>query len=149
MYTGKPLKIFTRLAHNRSGSTASDTTWQKPLVIFEGLKCKGLSDSDVDAASAMEKSLRKLGTRVHWQEDVDFLEKKQLVELFADQVGKHLPVIEPTTYIELEMACLVVCQRIPRVCSAEESAKFGGHLNLFYGYMKHCIDRYVHATLVY
>ncbi|KAM3552944.1 hypothetical protein MY1884_006931 [Beauveria asiatica] len=135
--------------HGECTVVVSDTTWQKPLVIFEGLKCKGLSESGVDTASAMEKSLRKLGTRVHWQEDVDFLEKKQLIELFENQVGKRLPVTERTTYIELEMACLVVCQRILTMFTAEESAKFEGDLNLFYGYMKHCIDRYMHATLVY
>ncbi|TQW02595.1 polyketide synthase [Cordyceps javanica] len=127
----------------------SDNTWAKPLVIFEGLKCKRLNDADMDTASATEKSLRKLGTSLYWKEDLDFLSKEKLLELFDEDIGRHLPVTEKQTYIELEIACLIICQRVLRECPKLDSEILDYNLNLFHSYMQHCIDRYRNNELPY
>ncbi len=127
----------------------SDTTWQKPLVIFKGLKCKKLEDLNMDSTSSTEKSLRRLGTVLHWQEDATFLDNERTLELFADQVGKYLTVPDRKTYIELEMASLIICKRALKECSAEESEKFQFDFKMFYDYMQHCLHRYRDGKLPY
>ncbi|OAQ57609.1 polyketide synthase [Pochonia chlamydosporia 170] len=123
-------------------AVVSDDTWQKPLVIFERIKGKRLSADTSDALSAKDLSLRKIGTFFHWKEDLHLTDRKQLQELCSKQTAGEFHVIDRKIYIELEMACLIICQRVLKECSKEESDKFAWNFKLFYDYMQHCIVLY-------
>lgn len=129
-------------------AVVSEETWQKPLVIFEGIKGKRLSDAGA-GDDATERSLRKIGTIFHWQEDLDLLNNQQLLELRSSQVQPQLPVVDRQMLIELEMACLIICRRVLKECSIEESSSFTWNLKLFYDYMQYCVDRYKEGKLPY
>ncbi|KAJ4859547.1 KR domain-containing protein [Trichoderma breve] len=84
----------------------------------------------IASASATTKSIKKLGACTHWGPDIE--------ELTAD---------EYETIYDLELACLIICKRVLRKFTAEDSKTFAPHHRLFYEYMQHQYDLAVEGKL--
>ncbi|KAI1395028.1 putative polyketide synthase [Hypoxylon fuscum] len=124
------------LGHGDGESTivVSDEAWSKPLVIFEGLKGKKLTQIDNEVSDV---SMRKLGTYFHWQQDLALLEPAQVRDFCMKTVGS-LGQVDRKILIEVEMACFIVIKRVLQQCSVAEADKFAWNFKLFHEYMQHC-----------
>ena len=88
------------------GSTivVSNEQWDRPLVIFEDIKCKKYN-TPTTGGPVKDMSLRKIGTYIHWQEDLSMLDRQQMKDLCAQAVG-DVGHVGREVLIDIEMACM-------------------------------------------
>ncbi|UKZ52811.1 hypothetical protein TrVGV298_006598 [Trichoderma virens] len=127
---------------------ASDGNWEEPLVIFEGCRVITLETmtEGIASASASTKSIKKLGACTHWGPDIEELTADGL-KAFLSPFAQIYPDPEYETIYDLELGCLIICKRVLRKFTAEDSKTFAPHHRLFYEYMQHQYDLAVEGKL--
>ncbi|UKZ78608.1 hypothetical protein TrVFT333_006354 [Trichoderma virens FT-333] len=127
---------------------ASDGNWEEPLVVFEGCRVITLETmtEGIASASASTKSIKKLGACTHWGPDIEELTADGL-RAFLSPFAQIYPDPEYETIYDLELACLIICKRVLRKFTAEDSKTFAPHHRLFYEYMQHQYDLAVEGKL--
>lgn len=145
--TGYATSEITGFDEGESMVVMSNEQWDKPLVIFEGIKGKKLSASDT-GSTANDMSLRKIGTYFHWQEDLSLLERQQIRDLCAKAVGDESHDGRELL-VEIEIASIIFIKRVLHECSAEEAEKFAWNFKLYYDYMQHCYNLGKAGKLLY
>ncbi|OBT66706.1 Type I Iterative Polyketide synthase (PKS) [Pseudogymnoascus sp. 23342-1-I1] len=113
----------------------SDAEWEKPLVIFEGVKSTSLSGPSEGAAASLV-NLRKLASFLEWKEDVSMLDAATIRDMCAKQVG-DIGQVDPNIHIELELASFIYMKRVLKAFTSEEAKAFPNHLRLLYEFMEH------------
>ncbi|KAM7215806.1 polyketide synthase [Rhypophila decipiens] len=116
----------------------SSERFEKPLVIFEGVKSSMLSTQASGEAASLV-SLRKLTSGFKWQEDVTLLEPVQIKALCDVAVGDKGRV-DGRIIEELEIACLIYIKRVMKECPREEAEKYAWNFKLFWEYMERCYE---------
>lgn len=107
--------------------------WDKPLVIFEGIQCAIMSDTNQgDAVST--QGLRKLATVLEWQPDVSALSRDQ-IEAICREGASHVVNHDREHLVEAEMACLIFAKRVVQGISLEESESLPWNFKLYYDYL--------------
>ncbi|GJC84774.1 highly reducing polyketide synthase azaB [Colletotrichum liriopes] len=124
-----------------------DEQWNKPLVVFEGIKSATLASSITDNAADMLK-LRKLTSVFHWQQDLSLLGPREVRKLCAGKVG-DLGQVSRKILEELEIACLIYVKRVMKECPPEEAASFAWNFKLYWEYMKRCYEMGQRGELCY
>lgn len=127
---------------------ASDGDWEEPLVVFEGCRVITLETmtEGIASASATTKSIKKLGACTHWGPDIEELTADGL-KAFLSPFAELYPDPEYETIYDLELACLIICKRVLRKFTTEDSKSFAPHHRLFYEYMQHQYDLAVEGKL--
>ncbi|KAL1634456.1 Type I Iterative PKS [Diplodia intermedia] len=116
---------------------ASDSRWEKPMVIIEGCRIISLENMTGGmAAEASTKSLRKLGAHPEWGVDIESL-PLATARVFFGEYGKAIPDADQKTIHDLEFASFVFCKRMLRRFTVADADGFSPHHRLFYQYMQH------------
>ncbi len=112
----------------------SDSTWMKPLVIAENVRCTALSTSNEGNAVGDAPS-RNLAASMTWMEDVEKLDAKETVAILSEKLGRF-DKVSTKVVEELEVAAWLYMKRALETCSAEEAQGFGSHLKAYWDYMQ-------------
>ncbi|OJD32113.1 polyketide synthase [Diplodia corticola] len=116
---------------------ASDSQWEKPMVIIEGCRIISLENmTDGMASEANTKSLRKLGAHPEWGMDIEHL-PLTTARAFFGEYGKVIPDAKQKVIHDLEFASFVFCKRMLRRFTPTDAEAFAPHHRLFYEYMQH------------
>ncbi|KAK3322951.1 hypothetical protein B0H66DRAFT_515672 [Apodospora peruviana] len=119
----------------------SDATWTRPFVVFEGFKAVELAEgamavSETNAKAQQEQRLRKLGSRLTWEVDVESLTGTEALKFFKPIWETPPPVDEHLDY-ELEKAAFILGKRVLRQFPNPEDTKdFTEPHRLLYQYLK-------------
>ncbi|KAK6072395.1 polyketide synthase [Seiridium cupressi] len=113
--------------------SVADPQWDKPLVIFEGIKCATMAEN-VSSDDVSAQSLRKLATVLEWQPDVSALSRDQ-IETICREGASHVVNHNRKKLEEIEIACLIYTKRVVEGLSPEECESLPWHYKLFYDYM--------------
>ncbi len=124
----------------------STAEWEKPFVVFEGMKGSTLTAAEVGLAKAAR--LRKLVSHSHWQEDVEKLGREE-VETMCRQSLQDLGNFEGSIVGDLELASFIYMKRLLCECSTEESRNFKPHLKKFYTFMQSTYHRVVEGDVAH
>lgn len=127
----------------------SDAGWQKPLVIFEGIKSATLATSVADTNSVDLVKLRtKLTSVFHWQHDLSMLGAPEITRLCEERIG-DMGKVDRKVFEELEIASLIYIKRTMEACPEEEAKSMEWNFRLFWQYMKRCYERAQRGDLCY
>ncbi|PKX97535.1 type I polyketide synthase [Aspergillus novofumigatus IBT 16806] len=99
----------------------STPDWERPLVVFDGIKSKSLSGTSDNAAAAA--SMRKLTSYFHWQEDLAMLQPEEdnlLHNFYSSGVGC------PQNYAKLSEYVRLLAHKQPDMKILEVGAGTGG-----------------------
>ncbi|KAK4118277.1 putative polyketide synthase [Parathielavia appendiculata] len=114
--------------------------FNKPLIIFEGVRSATLASAAAGEAAASVLGLRKLTSAFHWKPDLTLLDKTQIKALCDVEVGDRGRV-DRKLLEELEIASLIYIKRVMKECPREEAEGFAWNFRLFWEYMEHCYQR--------
>ncbi|PYH89870.1 ketoacyl-synt-domain-containing protein [Aspergillus ellipticus CBS 707.79] len=115
----------------------STPEWEKPLVVFNGIKSKSLSGATDSTAAAA--SMRKLTSYFHWEEDLSMLREEDITELCTVASDAHKST-SPETIEELELGAFIIIKRVLVAIDSEEAKGLTGHYRTFYEYMQRTYD---------
>lgn len=127
----------------------SNADWEKPLVIFEGIKSATLANSVADSNSLDLVKLRtKLTSVFHWRHDVSMLGAPEITRLCDEKLG-DMGKVDRKVFEELEIASLIYIKRTMGACPEEEAQSMTWNFRLFWQYMKRCHERAQRGELCY
>ncbi|KAK8014373.1 hypothetical protein PG990_007669 [Apiospora arundinis] len=121
---------------------AQDEQWNNPLVRLEGLTSAAVgSPTDFQI-------VKKLNSVPCWQPDVSLLDSCQVRKIASEWVvqgtrsGKII-------FKEIEMAILIIINRIMVEIPPQKAASLVGHFKLFWEWMKQCHEKGARGELCY
>ena len=119
-----------------AGIAMSDSTWDLPLISIEGLRFKTLAASTAGTVMTdIQMDTRKVCSYLLWKEDVDCLGKAKAKDLFST-FARDLPHPESQVFAQLEMASLILMERVMDHCTPQQAHNSAPHLRLFYDFMR-------------
>jgi acyl transferase domain-containing protein/ubiquinone/menaquinone biosynthesis C-methylase UbiE len=125
----------------------STPDWERPLVVFDGIKSKSLSGTSDSAAAAA--SMRKLTSYFHWQEDLAMLQPEEATSI-CEASSDNLDRTSPATIAELELASFIVIKRVLAAITPEEAQSLSQpHPRTFYQYMQRAYDLAVQGKILH
>ncbi|KAL8645570.1 MAG: hypothetical protein Q9226_007241, partial [Calogaya cf. arnoldii] len=117
----------------------SDSSWMKPLVIAENVRCTALSTSN-EGNAVGDAPGRNLAASLAWMEDVEKLDAKDTVAILSERLTSFEKIC-PKVVEELEIGAWLYMKRALNTCSAKEAEGFEWHLKAYYEYMQHIQKR--------
>ncbi|KAF7595519.1 hypothetical protein BBP40_005855 [Aspergillus hancockii] len=116
----------------------STANWNKPLVTFEKIKSKAVTNM-LHGAAADAEALRKLTSYLHWQEDISMLSQEETKAICTGPAQK-LDYVEPNIIAELELGAFIFMKRLLATITPEEVKSCSPHMQTFYEYMERTYD---------
>ncbi|RHZ54247.1 uncharacterized protein CDV56_107115 [Aspergillus thermomutatus] len=125
----------------------STPDWERPLVVFDGIKSKSLSGTSDNAAAAA--SMRKLTSYFHCKEDLAMLQPEDITSI-CEASSANLDRTSPATIAELELASFIIIKRVLAAITPEEAQSLSPpHLRTFYQYMQRTYDLGVQGKILH
>ncbi|KAL8983680.1 MAG: hypothetical protein Q9205_002158 [Flavoplaca limonia] len=112
----------------------SDSTWTKPLVIADNVRCTALSTSN-EGNAVGDAPGRNLAASMTWMEDVEKLDAKNTIAILSVRLASF-DEASPKTVEELEIAAWLYMKRALKTCSVKEVQGFEPHLKTHWDYME-------------
>jgi len=125
---------------------ASTADWEKPLIIFEGMRTSTLKAAESGFAQAA--AMRKLVTHFHWQEDIEKLNSTSIETICRNSL-QNLSDIDSSVVADLELAAFIYMKRVINTCSPEEATTFKPHLKKFYALMQRTYHQVVEGNVAH
>ncbi|KAL8995313.1 MAG: hypothetical protein Q9169_004917 [Polycauliona sp. 2 TL-2023] len=117
----------------------SDSSWAKPMVIADNVRCTALSTSN-EGNAVGDAPGRNLAASMQWMEDVEKLDVKDTVAILSERL-ESFDKASPKIVEELEIGAWLYMKRALNTCSAEEAEGFEPHLKAYWNYMQHVQKR--------
>ncbi|KAI4101563.1 MAG: hypothetical protein L6R37_004889 [Teloschistes peruensis] len=117
----------------------SESSWVKPLVIAENVRCTALSTSN-EGNAVGDVPGRNLAASMVWMEDVEKLDPKDMLAILSERL-EGFDQVSPKIVEELEIGAWLYMKRALNTCSEKEAEGFEWHLKAYWDYMQHVRKR--------